>query len=176
MSVLKGEANRQSFGRIRPVKDYPDFLDVQLKSYSDFVQDLVPPEEREPIGLQQVFLEHFPIQDSRERYTLEFIHFNLDAPKHSTTECIAQGLSFSVPLKAKLRLSSKEDEDEDEAEEAIEQEVYLGNLPFMTERGTFIINGAERVVVSQLHRSPGVFFGQSVHPNGTELFSARVIP
>ncbi|MBO6575455.1 MAG: DNA-directed RNA polymerase subunit beta [Rhodothermales bacterium] len=176
MSVLKGEANRKSFGRIRPVKDYPDFLDVQLKSFSDFVQDHVPPEERAPIGLQHVFLEHFPIQDSRERYTLEFIHFQLDAPKHSVAECIAQGLSFSVPLKAKLRLSSKEDEDEDEAEEAIEQEVYLGNLPFMTERGTFIINGAERVVVSQLHRSPGVFFGQSVHPNGTELYSARVIP
>ncbi|NNE71325.1 MAG: DNA-directed RNA polymerase subunit beta, partial [Rhodothermales bacterium] len=176
MSVLKGEANRQSFGRIRPVKDYPDFLDVQLKSFSDFVQDHVPPEEREPVGLQHVFLDHFPIQDSRERYILEFIHFQLDAPKHSVTECIAQGLSFSVPLKAKLRLSSKEDEDEDEPEEAIEQEVYLGNLPFMTERGTFIINGAERVVVSQLHRSPGVFFGQSVHPNGTELYSARVIP
>lgn len=176
MSVLKGEANRQSFGRIRPVKDYPDFLDVQLKSFSDFVQDHVPPEERESVGLQQVFLDHFPIQDSRERYILEFIHFQLDAPKHSVTECIAQGLSFSVPLKAKLRLSSKEDEDEDEPEEAIEQEVYLGNLPFMTERGTFIINGAERVVVSQLHRSPGVFFGQSVHPNGTELYSARVIP
>ncbi len=176
MSVLKGEANRQSFGRIRPVKDYPDFLDVQLKSFGDFVQDLVPPEEREPVGLQQVFLDHFPIQDSRERYILEFIHFQLDAPKHSVTECVAQGLSYSVPLKAKLRLSSKEDEDEDEPEEAIEQEVYLGNLPFMTERGTFIINGAERVVVSQLHRSPGVFFGQSVHPNGTELYSARVIP
>ncbi|MFT4604367.1 MAG: DNA-directed RNA polymerase subunit beta, partial [Rhodothermales bacterium] len=176
MSVLKGEANRHSFGRIRPVKDYPDFLDVQLKSFGDFVQDLVPPEEREPVGLQQVFLDHFPIQDSRERYILEFIHFQLDAPKHSVTECVAQGLSYSVPLKAKLRLSSKEDEDEDEPEEAIEQEVYLGNLPFMTERGTFIINGAERVVVSQLHRSPGVFFGQSVHPNGTELYSARVIP
>jgi DNA-directed RNA polymerase subunit beta len=176
MSVLKGEANRQSFARIRSVRDYPDFLDVQLRSFGDFVQDHVAPEEREPMGLQEVFLEHFPIQDSRERYTLEFIHFQLDAPKHSVEECIAQGLSFSVPLKAKLRLSSKEDEDEDEAEEAIEQEVYLGNLPFMTERGTFVINGAERVVVSQLHRSPGVFFGQSVHPNGTELYSARVIP
>ncbi|MDX1547625.1 MAG: DNA-directed RNA polymerase subunit beta, partial [Rhodothermales bacterium] len=136
----------------------------------------VPPEEREDLGLQAVFTEHFPITDSRERYTLEFIHYELDAPKHSVEECIAQGLSFSVPLKAKLRLSSKEDEDEDEAEEAIEQEVYLGNLPFMTEQGTFVINGAERVIVSQLHRSPGVFFGQSVHPNGTELFSARVIP
>jgi DNA-directed RNA polymerase subunit beta len=176
MSRMNGQAERYSFARIRSVKDYPDFLDIQLKSFQEFVQDDQPPEERESLGLQAVFEEHFPIQDSRERYTLEFIHYTLDAPKHSVEECIAQGLTFAVPLKAKLRLSSKEDEDEDEAEEAIEQEVYLGNLPFMTEQGTFIINGAERVVVSQLHRSPGVFFGQSVHPNGTELYSARVIP
>ncbi len=167
---------RSTFARIKTIKDYPDFLDVQLQSFHDFVQDHIPPEEREDTGLQAVFSEHFPINDSRERYTLEFIQYGLDAPKHSVEECIAQGLSFSVPLKAKLRLSSKEDEDEDEAEEAIEQEVYLGNLPFMTERGTFVINGAERVVVSQLHRSPGVFFGQSKHPNGTDLYSARVIP
>ncbi len=176
MHNVNGQAERHSFARIRSVQDYPDFLEVQLKSFRDFVQDHLAPEEREDIGLQAVFEEHFPIQDSRERYTLEFIHYTLDAPKHSVEECIAQGLSYSVPLKAKLRLSSKEDEDEDEAEEAVEQEVYLGNLPFMTERGTFIINGAERVVVSQLHRSPGVFFGQSVHPNGTQLFSVRVIP
>lgn len=176
MATVKSQSTRTSFSRIKSVHDYPDFLDVQLKSYHEFVQDEIPPEEREDFGLQSVFKEHFPIQDSRERYTLEFINYILDSPKHSVEECIAQGLSFSVPLKAKLRLSSKEDEDEDEAEEAVEQEVYLGNLPFMTERGTFVINGAERVVVSQLHRSPGVFFGQSVHPNGTELFSARVIP
>ncbi len=171
-----GVVERVTFSRTRAVKDYPDFLDVQLQSYNEFVQEDAPPEERADVGLQAVFKEHFPIQDSRERYTLEFIHYSLDAPKHSVAECIAQGLTYSVPLKAKLRLSSKEDEDEDEAEEAIEQEVYLGNLPAMTERGTFVINGAERVVVSQLHRSPGVFFGQSMHPNGTELFSARVIP
>ncbi len=176
MPTVKGRKHRNSFARIRSIKDYPDFLDVQLKSFHDFVQDTIPPEERIPFGLQSVFEEHFPIHDSRERYTLEFIHYTLDSPKHSVEECIAQGLSFSVPLKAKLRLSSKEDEDEDETEEAVEQEVYLGNLPFMTDRGTFVINGAERVVVSQLHRSPGVFFGQSVHPNGTELYSARVIP
>ncbi|MCH8246851.1 MAG: DNA-directed RNA polymerase subunit beta [Bacteroidetes bacterium] len=176
MATVKSQSTRTSFSRIESVHDYPDFLDVQLKSYHEFVQDEIPPEERVDFGLQSVFKEHFPIQDSRERYTLEFINYILDSPKHSVEECIAQGLSFSVPLKAKLRLSSKADEDEDEAEEAVEQEVYLGNLPFMTERGTFVINGAERVVVSQLHRSPGVFFGQSVHPNGTELFSARVIP
>ena len=172
----QGHRGRTSFASTRSVLDYPDFLEVQLKSFNDFVQPDVQPEERTEIGLQSVFKDHFPITDSRERYLLEFIHYSLDAPKHSVDECIAQGLSFSVPLKAKLRLSSKEDEDEDEAEEAVEQEVYLGNLPAMTERGTFVINGAERVVVSQLHRSPGVFFGQSVHPNGTELFSARVIP
>ena len=172
----QGHRGRTSFARTRSVLDYPDFLEVQLQSFNDFVQPDVQPEERADIGLQSVFKDHFPITDSRERYLLEFIHYSLDAPKHSVDECIAQGLSFSVPLKAKLRLSSKEDEDEDEAEEAVEQEVYLGNLPAMTGRGTFVINGAERVVVSQLHRSPGVFFGQSVHPNGTELFSARVIP
>ncbi|MBT3449642.1 MAG: DNA-directed RNA polymerase subunit beta [Bacteroidetes Order II. Incertae sedis bacterium] len=176
MPNVKSQAVRSTFARIKTIRDYPDFLDIQLKSFHDFIQDHIPPEERVNLGLQGVFSEHFPIQDSRERYTLEFIQFNLDAPKHSVQECIAQGLSYSVPLKAKLRLSSKEDVDEDEAEEAIEQEVYLGNLPFMTERGTFVINGAERVVVSQLHRSPGVFFGQSVHPNGTDLYSARVIP
>ena len=176
MSIMNGQAERHSFARIREVHEYPDFLDVQLRSFQEFVQDDVPPEERESMGLQAVFEEHFPIQDSRERYTLEFIHYTLDAPKHSVEECIAQGLTYAVPLKAKLRLSSREDEDEDEAEEAIEQEVYLGNLPSMTEQGTFVINGAERVVVSQLHRSPGVFFGQSMHPNGTELYSARVIP
>jgi DNA-directed RNA polymerase subunit beta len=171
-----GEKDRITFGRIAEIRDYPDFLAVQLQSFEEFLQDRVPPEEREDIGLQAVFTEHFPITDSRERYTLEFIYYSLDAPKHSVEECIAQGLTFSVPLKAKLRLSSKEDEDEDEAEEAIEQEVYLGNLPAMTERGTFVVNGAERVIVSQLHRSPGVFFGQTVHPNGTDLYSARIIP
>ena len=179
MSEKNGQLSpygRASFASTRTVLDYPDFLEVQLKSFKDFVQPDVLPEERKEEGLQAVFQEHFPITDSRERYLLEFIHYGLDAPKHSVEECIAQGLSYSVPLKAKLRLSSKEDEDEDEAEEAIEQEVYLGNLPFMTGHGTFVINGAERVVVSQLHRSPGVFFGQSIHPNGTQLYSARVIP
>jgi DNA-directed RNA polymerase subunit beta len=176
MPRANGSAGRIDFASIRTVQDYPDFLDVQLESFGEFVQADVPPEEREHVGLQAVFVEHFPIHDSRERYTLEFLSYGIDAPKHSVEECIAQGLTFSIPLKATLRLSRKEDEDEDEAEEAVQQEVYLGNLPFMTDRGTFVINGAERVVVSQLHRSPGVFFGQKVHPNGTELFSARIIP
>ena len=168
--------NRVSFARINPIKDYPDFLSVQIDSFEDFVQDRIGPSDRELKGLQSIFAEHFPIQDSRERYMLEFVDYTIEAPKHSVAECIAQGLTFSVPLKARLRLSSRDDEDEDEPEEAIEQDVYLGNLPYMTERGSFVINGAERVVVSQLHRSPGVFFGESVHPNGAMLYSARVIP
>nr|WP_243663819.1 hypothetical protein [Rhodothermus marinus] len=171
-----GTNGRISFARTKTVLDYPDLLEIQLQAFKEFVQDDVPPEEREDKGLQAVFKEHFPITDSRERYILEFLYYALDTPKHTIEECLAQGLSYSVPLKAKLRLSILEDEDEEEAGEAIEQEVYLGNLPYMTERGTFIINGAERVIVSQLHRSPGVFFSQSVHPNGTELYSARVIP
>jgi len=174
---LEDPPERESFARIPTVWDYPDFLDIQLKSFHDFVQDDVPPEDREDEeGLQAVFNEHFPIQDSRERYTLEFINYGLDAPKHTIEECIAQGLTYSVPLKATLRLSSKEEDGDDEAIEAIEQEVYLGTLPFMTDRGTFIVNGAERVIVAQLHRSPGLFFGTDVHSNGTQLYSARVIP
>ncbi len=172
-----GESTRQSFADIAPVLDFPDFLEIQLKSYHDFLQAELAPEERDPTkGLESVFQEHFPITDTRERYTLEYLHFTLEAPKHSIEECLAQGLTFALPMKAKLRLSAKEDEDEDEPEEAIQQDVYLGNLPVMTDKGTFVVNGAERVVVSQLHRSPGVFFSQSVHPNGTDLYSARVIP
>ena len=167
---------RKSFADIPEVWDYPDFLDVQLKTFHDFVQDDVPPADRENVGLQAVFNEHFPIKDNRDRYTLEFVSYELDAPKHTVQECIAQGLTYSVPLKATLRLSSKEEEGGEEAIEAIEQEVYLGTLPFMTDRGTFIVNGAERVIVSQLHRSPGAFFEKEIHSNGTELFSARVIP
>jgi len=167
---------RHSFARIPAVWDYPDFLDVQLESFHEFVQDDLPPEDRENIGLQAVFNEHFPIEDSRGRYTLEFVNYDLDAPKHTMEECIAQGLTFDVPLKATLRLSSKEEEDGEEAIEAVEQEVYLGTVPYMTARGTFIVNGAERVIVSQLHRSPGVFFSTDIHSNGTELYSARVIP
>jgi DNA-directed RNA polymerase subunit beta len=177
VGTVGGEATRQSFGKIEPVLDFPDFLAIQLQSFEDFLQASSAPEDRDKKrGLEQVFQEHFPITDSRERYTLEYLHYALDAPKHSIEECLAQGLTFALPLKAKLRLSSKEDEDEDEPEEAIQQDVYLGNLPVMTEKGTFVVNGAERVIVSQLHRSPGVFFDVSVHPNGTDLFSARVIP
>ncbi len=173
---LQGYNGRISFASTRSVLDFPDFLAVQLKSFSDFVQANVLPDDRRNQGLQAVFNSHFPIEDTRQRYKLEFLHYGMEAPTHSIEECIAQGLTYSVPLKATLRLSSQADEDEDDPEESVEQEVYLGIIPQMTPRGSFIINGAERVVVSQLHRSPGVFFGQNTHPNGTKLYSARVIP
>jgi len=166
--------DRLSFGRIKKVLDYPDFLDIQLQSFDSFAQLDVAPQDRFNQGLQRIFNENFPIVDSRETHILEFMYYSVDTPKYNIRECQERGLTYAIPLKAKLRLSSVDDSDE--ASETIEQEVFLGDLPWMTERGTFIINGAERVIVSQLHRSPGVFFGQSVHPNGTQLYSARVIP
>ncbi len=165
---------RLSFGKTGNVIDYPDFLDIQLESFEKFVQLDVAPNQRENVGLQRIFNENFPIQDTRETHILEFLYYTVDTPKYNIKQCQDRGLTFAVPLKAKLRLSSVDEGDE--ASETIEQEVFLGDLPWMTNRGTFIINGAERVIVSQLHRSPGVFFGQSVHPNGTQLYSARVIP
>ena len=178
MSKTNGQhVERKSFARSRSVLDYPDFLAIQLGSYEEFVQATVPPEERRnDKGLQAVFQAHFPIEDTRKRCTLEFISYSFEPPKHSVEECLAQGLTYAMSLKAKLRLSTKEDEDEDEPDASLDQEVYLGNLPAMTDRGSFVINGAERVVVSQLHRSPGVFFGQAKHANGTRLYSARIIP
>lgn len=166
--------DRLSFAKTQHVIDYPDFLDIQLKSFGNFTQLDIAPEDRKDQGLQKIFNENFPIQDSRETHILEFLHYSVDTPKYNIKECQERGLSYAVPLKAKLRLSAVDEEDE--ATETIEQEVFLGDLPWMTERGTFIINGAERVIVSQLHRSPGVFFGQNVHPNGTQLYNARVIP
>jgi len=156
------------------VIDYPDFLDVQLKSFIDFFQLDTPAEKKEGEGLYKVFMENFPITDSRENFVLEFIDYTVDPPKYSIQECIERGLTYSVPLKAKLRLLCNDEENEDF--ETIEQEVFLGHIPYMTERGSFIVNGAERVIVSQLHRSPGVFFAQSKHTNGTLLYSARIIP
>lgn len=166
--------NRLSFASTRHVQEYPDFLDIQLKSYQKFSQIDIAPADREDQGLEKIFKENFPIQDSREQHTLEFLYYDIDTPKYTIKECQDRGITYAVPLKAKLRLSSTDESDE--ASETIEQEVFLGDLPWMTERGTFIVNGAERVIVSQLHRSPGVFFGQNVHPNGTPLYSARVIP
>ncbi|RAU83883.1 DNA-directed RNA polymerase subunit beta [Pontibacter arcticus] len=165
---------RISFASIKAVIDYPDFLDVQLQSFQDFFQLETPAENRAQEGLFKVFAENFPISDSRENFVLEFIDYHIDPPKYSVDECIDRGLTYSVPLKAKLRLICNDEDNEDF--ETIEQEVFLGNIPYMTEKGSFVINGAERVIVSQLHRSPGVFFAQSKHTNGTKLYSARIIP
>ncbi|MBN2413043.1 DNA-directed RNA polymerase subunit beta [candidate division KSB1 bacterium] len=168
---------RKSFSKIKPVAELPDLLDIQLKSFHDFLQHDVAPEKRKDQGIQSVFQSIFPIVDSRENFELDFISYSVDPPKYSVQECQERGTTFSVALKAKLRLSIKDEYDQSNPlANSIEQEVYLGNLPFMTERGTFIINGAERIIVSQLHRSPGVFFDEIVHPNGTKLYSARIIP
>ena len=170
-----GTDDRVSFGRIPNVIETPDLLNVQIDSFSNFLQADTPPHRRKKMGLQQVFEMNFPITDARENFLLEFVEYYVEKPKYSVVECQERGLTFAVPLKAKLRLSQKK-EGGKEFSDTVEQEVYLGNLPAMTYRGTFIINGAERVVVSQLHRSPGVFFGESVHPNGTMMYSARIIP
>lgn len=165
---------RKNFATIQPVIGYPDFLDIQIKSFKDFFQLDTPSDHRSQEGLFKVFQENFPISDSRENFVLEFIDYSVDPPKYSVDECIDRGLTYSVPLKAKLRLINNDQDNEDF--ETIEQEVFLGNIPYMTEKGSFVINGAERVIVSQLHRSPGVFFSMSKHTNGTKLYSARIIP
>ena len=166
--------NRVNFATVKNPVPYPDFLDVQLKSFRDFLQLDTPPEKRKKDGLYKVFAENFPIADTRNNFVLEFLDYYLDAPRYSIEECLERGLTYSVPLKAKLKLYCS-DPDHEEFDTVI-QDVFLGSIPYMTDNGTFVINGAERVVVSQLHRSPGVFFGSSVHANGTPLFSARIIP
>jgi len=165
---------RVNFATSRKVLDYPDFLDVQLQSFQEFFQLETTSDNRYKEGLFKVFAENFPISDSRNIFVLEFLDYFIDPPRYDIQECIERGLTYSVPLKAKLRLSCNDEEHEDF--ETIVQDVYLGTIPYMTPKGTFVINGAERVIVSQLHRSPGVFFGQSRHTNGTKLYSARVIP
>ena len=167
-------SERISFASIKSQLEYPDFLDIQLKSFEDFFQLETKSEDRENEGLFKVFSENFPISDTRNNFVLEFLDYFVDPPRYELDECIERGLTFSVPLKARLKLYCTDPEHEDF--ETIVQDVYLGTIPYMTPRGTFVINGAERVCVSQLHRSPGVFFGQSYHANGTKLYSARVIP
>jgi DNA-directed RNA polymerase subunit beta len=168
------ESKRISFGKTKFPAEYPDFLEIQLKSFQEFFQLETTPENRMNEGLYKVFKENFPISDARSIFQLEFLDYFVDPPRYSMEECVQRGLTFHVPLKAKLKLSCNDVEHVDF--QTIVQDVFLGNIPYMTPRGTFVINGAERVVVSQLHRSPGVFFGQSVHPNGTKIYSARVIP
>ncbi len=166
--------NRINFGKIRLSSEYPDLLEIQLKSFHEFFQLETTPENRMNEGLYRVFQENFPISDARNVFTLEFLDYFIDPPRYSIEECVLRGLTYAVPLKAKLRLSCNDEEHIDF--ETIVQDVFLGNIPYMTPKGTFVINGAERVIVSQLHRSPGVFFSQSFHPNGTKIYSARVIP
>jgi DNA-directed RNA polymerase subunit beta len=173
MSV-KIENQRISFSSTKTVFDYPDFLEVQIKSFVEFFQLGTTPDQRKNEGLWKVFEENFPITDTRNNFVLEFVDYSVDPPRYSIDECIERGLTFSVPLKAKLKLYCTDPEHEDF--DTVVQDVYLGTVPYMTPRGSFIINGAERIVVSQLHRSPGVFFGQSMHANGTKLYSARIIP
>lgn len=168
------KSNRISFASAQIKAEYPDFLDIQLKSFQDFFQLETNPENRVNEGLFKVFSENFPISDARNNFVLEFLDYFIDPPRYSIEECIERGLTYSVPLKAKLKLYCTDPEHEDF--ETIIQDVYLGMIPYMTPRGTFIVNGAERVVVSQLHRSPGVFFGTSFHANGQQLYSARIIP
>ena len=172
--ATKNTTERINFATSQMIKEYPDFLDIQVKSFQDFFQLQTKAEERGEEGLYKTFMDNFPITDTRNQFVLEFLDYFVDPPRYSIQECIERGLTHSVPLKARLKLYCTDPEHEDF--ETIVQDVYLGTIPYMTNSGTFVINGAERVVVSQLHRSPGLFFGQSFHANGTKLYSARVIP
>ncbi len=172
--ATKSNSTRINFASSKNTFEYPDFLEVQLKSFQEFFQLETTPENRESEGLFKVFAENFPITDTRNQFVLEFLDYFIDPPRYSIEECIERGLTYSVPLKAKLKLYCTDPEHEDF--ETIVQDVYLGTIPYMTPKGSFVVNGAERVIVSQLHRSPGVFFGQSRHANGTKLYSARIIP
>src|SRR6056297_3702254 len=173
--MQKTQSNgRINFASTKVHSEYPDFLEIQIKSFVDFFQLGSTPERRKEEGLYKVFEENFPITDTRNNFVLEFIDYIIDPPRYTIEECIQRGLTYNVPLKAKLKLYCTDPEHEDF--DTVVQDVYLGTVPNITEKGSFIINGAERVVVSQLHRSPGVFFGQSVHANGTKLYSARIIP
>ena len=173
-STINGTKERVNFGKIKLPSYYPDLLEIQLKSFQEFFQLETTPENRNSEGLYRVFQENFPITDTRNIFVLEFLDYFIDPPRYTIDECVQRGLTYSVPLKAKLRLSCNDEEHVDF--QTIVQDVFLGNIPYMTPKGTFVINGAERVVVSQLHRSPGVFFSQTFHPNGTAIYSARVIP
>ena len=173
-TVAAQNGSRVNFGKTKFGSPYPDFLEIQLKSFQEFFQLETTPENRGHEGLFRVFQENFPITDARNIFVLEFLDYFVDPPRYSIEECMQRGLTYSVPLKAKLRLSCNDEEHVDF--QTIVQDVFLGNIPYMTPKGTFVVNGAERVVVSQLHRSPGVFFSQSFHPNGTKIYSARVIP
>lgn len=173
---LKNNSDRLSFSRLSSVVEMPNLLSIQLESFGHFMQKDVPEEERKPFGLEEVFRNTFPIEDTHRNYVLEYKSYYFGLPKYSPEECLERGVTFAVPLKVRLILHITDEYDRSRYAHSIEQDVYFGNIPFMTERGTFVINGAERVIVSQLQRSPGVFFDEHIHPNGTKLYQARVIP
>ncbi len=175
--MRKEPVRRKSFSKISSAVGMPDLLDIQIQAFRNFLQHDVPPSKRKGQGLQGVFLSLFPVTDSRENYILEFVEYYVDSPKYTVEECRERGMTYSAPLKAKLRLSIRDAYSEKtDYVDTLEQDVYLGNFPFMTDKGTFVINGAERIIVNQLHRSPGVFFDEKVYPNGFRTYSARIIP
>ncbi|NTW49131.1 MAG: DNA-directed RNA polymerase subunit beta, partial [Chlorobiales bacterium] len=175
-AAQKKKWQRVSFSKIPKLIDPPDLLKVQLDSFKAFLQDDVPSDKRKDQGLEKVLRSNFPITDTRGLFLLEYISYVIDKPRYSVEECIERGLTHDVSLKTKLKLSYKDEPEETDWKETIEQEVYLGRIPYMTERGTFIINGAERVIVAQLHRSPGVVFSEATHPNGKKMYSAKIVP
>ena len=173
---FKLSVERGSFSKIPAFVDVPDLLSIQTRAYQQFLQEWIPYEARNPIGLEGVFKDVFPIEDSHKNYILEYKNYYLGKPKYSPDECMDRGVTYSAPLRVRLALHITDENNKNVYAQSIEQDVYFGNIPYMTDKGTFIINGAERVIVSQLQRSPGVFFDESTHPNGTKLFQARIIP
>ena len=173
-----GYIDRKTYGSIEAAIDMPDLLDIQLSSYSEFLQKDISSIEREEKGLEAVFRSIFPITDVHNLFSLEFVEYSVGTPKYEVEECLERGTTYAAPLRATLRLVAREKVGDNDyrVKDIVEQTVFLGELPLMTEEGTFIVNGSERVIVSQLHRSPGVFFDESIHPNGKRLFSARIIP
>ena len=174
--TLNNKSPLISFEKIKSEIIFPDLLDVQIEAFESFIQENIPEDERLKTGLEEVFQNVFPVEDSHKNYILEYKSYFLGLAKYTPEECMDRGLTYSVPLKVRLVLHITNEDDRNKYDQSIEQEVYFGNVPYMTNKGTFVINGAERVIVSQLQRSPGVFFDASVHPNGTKLFQARIIP
>ena len=175
-SVKNKKVERVSFSKIPSLVEMPDFLALQKESFERFLQLNVPEDERDHVGLEGVFRDVFPLEDSHRNYILDYNNYILGLPKYSPDECIDRGVTYSVPLKVRLTLNITDEDNKSEFAQSIQQDVYFGNIPAMTEKGTFVINGAERVIVSQLHRSPGVFFDETIHPNGARLFQGRIIP
>ena len=176
VDYLNETKERKTFSNIPAFVDVPDLLSIQTTAFQQFLQEWVPGESRKPIGLEGVFQNVFPIEDTHRNYILEYKTYFLGQPKYTPDECMDRGVTYSAPLRVRLALHITDEDNKSKYAQSIEQDVYFGNIPYMTEKGTFIMNGAERVIVSQLQRSPGVFFDESTHPNGTKLYQARIIP